>query len=251
MIVFPAIDLRNGACVRLRQGDPDAETVFSQEPAAMARHWVDQGAEWLHVVNLDGALGQVVGEATEVPVNVRAFADIRRAVDVPVQFGGGIRSVDDVGYILDLGATRVILGTVAVREPNVVQDAILKFGADRVVAGLDARGGMVATHGWQEQTDLSALEVARRMKDMGVELMVYTDIARDAMLTGVNLRETADLARGSGLNVIASGGIGSLADVQALLELEEPGIIGFISGQALYTGALKLPEAIAACNAGS
>ena len=251
MIVFPAIDLRNGACVRLRQGDPNAETVFSQEPSAMARHWVEEGAEWLHVVNLDGALGQVVGEAAEMPVNVRAFSDIRQVVDVPVQFGGGIRSLDDVRYILDLGATRVILGTVAVREPDVVKEAVLEFGADRVVAGLDARGGMVATHGWQEQTDLSAVEVARRMRDLGVELIVYTDIARDAMLTGVNLRETADLARESGLSVIASGGIGSLADVQALADLKEPGIIGFISGQALYTGALKLPEAIAVSNAGS
>ena len=182
---------------------------------------------------------------------MQAFSDIRRAVDVPVQFGGGIRSLDDVRYILDLGATRVILGTVAVREPDVVKDAVLEFGADRVVAGLDARGGMVATHGWQEQTDLAAVEVARRMQDLGVELIVYTDIARDAMLTGVNLQETADLARESGLSVIASGGIGSLADVQALVNLTEPGIIGFISGQALYTGALKLPEAIAACKAGS
>ncbi len=245
MNLLPAIDLRRGKCVRLRMGNPDAETVFGDDPAAMAQHWEELGAEWLHVVNLDGALGESIKVTSDVPVNVKALKGIRQASTVPLQFGGGIRTLDDVGYILDLGVNRVILGTVAVKDPGLVSNAIHRFGSDRIVVGLDARGGKVATHGWQEQSELTAITVGQRMKDLGVSLVVYTDIGRDAMLTGVNLAETAGLVQETGLQVIASGGVSSLDDIQALLDLDQPNIVGVISGQALYTGRLELQAALA------
>ncbi len=245
MILFPAIDLRRGKCVRLRMGDPDAETVFGDDPPAMAQHWVQLGAAWLHIVNLDGALGEAIGATTAWPVNVRVLQEIRQAVTVSLQFGGGIRTLDDIRFVLDLGVDRVILGTVAVQDPDLVAKAIQQFGTARIVVGLDARGGKVATHGWQEQSGLSAITVGQRMRDMGVSLVVYTDIGRDAMLTGVNLAETARLAQETGLKVIASGGVASLQDIQALLDLAQPNIVGVISGQALYTGRLDLAAALA------
>lgn len=245
MILFPAIDLRRGKCVRLRMGDPDAETVFGDDPPAMAQHWVQLGATWLHIVNLDGALGEAIGATKAWPVNVRVLQEIRQAVTVSLQFGGGIRTLDDIRFVLDLGVDRVILGTVAVQDPALVAKAIQQFGTARIVVGLDARGGKVATHGWQEQSGLSAITVGQRMRDMGVSLVVYTDIGRDAMLTGVNLAETARLAQETGLKVIASGGVASLRDIQALLDLAQPNIVGVISGQALYTGRLDLAAALA------
>ncbi len=245
MILFPAIDLRRGQCVRLRMGDPDAETVFGDDPAAMAQHWVQLGAAWLHIVNLDGALGEGIRTDAKVPVNVQALQAIRQAVPVSLQFGGGIRTLDDVRFILDLGVERTILGTVAVQKPSLVAEAIRQFGTERIVVGLDARNGNVATHGWQEQSGLSAITVGQRMRDMGVSLVVYTDIGRDAMLTGVNLEETVQLAQETGLQVIASGGVASLGDIQALLDLGVPRIAGVISGQALYTGRLDLQTALA------
>lgn len=248
MIVFPAIDLRKGNCVRLRMGDPQAETVFGDDPATMAAHWESQGASWIHVVNLDGALGENLGTGGEPPVNVRALRAIRQRVKASLQFGGGIRTLEDVEFILGLGIERVILGTVAVRQPELVERAITRFGAERIVVGLDARDGLVAIHGWQEVSDLTAVEVGRRMKAMGARLMVYTDIGRDGMLTGVNGPETAQLARDTGLEVIASGGVSGMEDIHALVQLREPGIVGVISGQALYTGALDLPAAIAAAS---
>lgn len=241
MIVFPAIDLRRGRCVRLRQGDPDAETVFGDDPAAMARRWAAVGATWLHVVNLDGALG----DAAQAAVNLRALQAIRAAVEIPLQFGGGIRSLDDVRAALELGADRVILGTVAVRQPALLGQAVAQFGAHRIVAGLDTRAGRVATHGWQEQSDLTAAEIGNRLRDLGVEWVVHTDIGRDAMLTGVNAAESAQLAADTGLKVIASGGVAGMQDIRALLALEDPGVVGVITGQALYTGALDLGEALA------
>ena len=258
LIIFPAIDLRQGQVVRLRQGDPAAQTVFGDDPAAVARRWASQGAEWLHVVNLDGAFsGQgrdsslpsvaqndSSGAGRSLSLNLTRLAEIRAAVDLPIQFGGGIRTAGDVARALALGATRVVLGTVAIRQPEVVAQAVARFGAERIVVGIDARDGMVATHGWLEISALDALTVARRMADLGVLRIVFTDIARDGTLSGVNVAATAALARASGLKVIASGGVGGLDDICALAAHLADGIEGVIVGQALYTGAVSLPEAL-------
>ncbi len=279
LIIFPAIDLRRGQVVRLRQGDPAAQTTFGADPAAVARRWAAQGAEWLHVVNLDGAFSGAnrkeghsearsaeesqalaktesdssfpsvaqndgSGAGLTFSLNLKRLAEIRAATDLPIQFGGGLRSVDDVARALALGATRVVLGTVAVRQPEVVADAVARFGAERIVVGIDARGGRVATHGWQETSALDALTVARRMADLGVLRIVFTDIARDGTLTGVNVAATAALARASGLKIIASGGVAGNDDVRALAAHVADGIEGVIIGQALYTGAVSLPEAL-------
>jgi phosphoribosylformimino-5-aminoimidazole carboxamide ribotide isomerase len=249
MIVFPAIDLRRGRCVRLRQGRAEHETVYGDDPAQVAQRWVSQGAEWLHIVNLDGAFGdaQTTGQR---PINLQRLEEIRTAVpETPVQFGGGIRSLDDVEVALGLGATRVILGTVAVRNPELVVEAITRFGAERIVVGIDARDGRVATHGWQQTSDTTAKALGRAMREQGVLRTVYTDIARDGMLTGVNVAVTVELARATGLRIIASGGVASLDDIKLLKVQAEAGIEGtliegIIIGQALYTGALSLPEAI-------
>jgi phosphoribosylformimino-5-aminoimidazole carboxamide ribotide isomerase len=252
LIIFPAIDLRQGRVVRLRQGDPNAQTTYSDDPAETAAKWAAQGAEWLHVVNLDGALTfslsagadlKGAGCGDKLPINLRRLADIRAAVALPIQYGGGLRTLADVALALDTGATRVVLGTVAVQQPELVRQAVERFGAERIVVGLDARDGKVATHGWQEQSDLNVTEVARRMAGMGALRVVYTDIARDGMLTGVNLAATVALAQASGLRVIASGGVGSLADIRAVAGAPE--VEGVIVGQALYTAAFTLPDALA------
>lgn len=256
IIIYPAIDLRGGQVVRLRQGDPAAQTTYGDDPAAAARRWVGAGAEWLHVVNLDGALAAGVStgpagfrqaaKASALPINLQRLAEIRAAVALPIQFGGGMRTLGDVALALELGATRIVLGTVAVRQPELVGEAVRQFGSERIVAGIDARDGLVATHGWREVSALDALTVALRMRDLGVQRTVYTDIARDGTLSGVNVPATAALAQGSGLNVIASGGVASLADIRTLAAFEASGIEGVIVGQALYTGAVDLAEAIAA-----
>ena len=260
MLLFPAIDLRQGRCVRLRQGDPAAETVYGEDPAAMARHWVDAGAPWLHVVNLDGALGDhdlaelaLDNEPSELnlemlPINLRCLRAIRQAVTTPIQFGGGIRRVQDVALALSLGAARVVLGTVAVREPQIVWEALRRFGPERIAIGIDARNGQVATHGWTQTSSVDALALAKTMATMGVTRIIYTDIGRDGMQTGVNVDATADLARGSGLRVIASGGVQGIDDIAALKAHERDGVEGVIVGQALYTGALDLRAALAAAN---
>lgn len=266
MIIYPAIDLRQGRCVRLRQGDPNAETVFSDDPAAIARQWVDQGAEWLHVVNLDGALGAtrshidslfnsagakgVVGAdanssgADNLPINLQRLLEIRRAVTVPIQFGGGLRTLDDIRLALELGADRVVLGTVAVKKPKLVSDAIDLWGPERIVVGIDARDGRVAIHGWQETSELDAVELGHRMHALGVRRVVYTDISRDGMLRGVNYEATSRLGDVTGLQVIASGGVADLNDIQLLKAHEHYNIDGVIVGQALYTGNLSLAAAI-------
>jgi len=244
-IIYPAIDLRRGQVVRLRQGDPDAQTTFADDPAAVAQRWAEQGAEWLHVVNLDGAFtGQDLNLSLDLNLNLRRLAEIRAATILPIQFGGGLRTLDDVALALALGATRVVLGTVAVRQPQIVADAVARFGAERIVVGIDARDGMVATHGWQETSALDALTVAQRMKALGVQRVVYTDIARDGTLTGVNLTATVALACASEMAVIASGGVASLDDIRALSGYQTDGIEGVIVGQALYTGAVDLRQAI-------
>jgi len=252
MILFPAIDLRRGRCVRLRQGDPDAETVYSDDPVAMARHWVALGATWLHVVNLDGAFGDTAlpdnispDLLDRLPINLQRLHAIHQAVDVPIQFGGGLRRLDDVALALALGASRVVLGTAAVAEPDLVRNAIDRFGPQRLVVGIDARDGRVATHGWQETSSLDAIDLARSMAQAGVRRAVYTDIQRDGMLTGVNVPATVQLAERSGLKVIASGGVRGLDDIATLRHYEAAGIEGVIIGQALYTGALDLRQALA------
>ncbi len=197
-IIYPAIDLRRGQVVRLRQGDPDAQTTYGDDPAAVARRWAEQGAEWLHVVNLDGALTPQLPQVSDLRAGERSASLILRPrwprfgrrPALPIQFGGGLRDVADIALALELGATRVVLGTVAVSHPEIVAQAIARFGSERIVVGLDARNGWVATHGWRETSALDVLTVARRMKELGVQRIVYTDIARDGTLTGVNLTAT-------------------------------------------------------------
>lgn len=250
MIIYPAIDLRHGRCVRLRQGDPNAETVFGEDPAEIARHWVSQGAEWLHVVNLDGALGATQNQfaalhrGDNLPVNLQRLREIRDAVDVPIQFGGGLRTLEDIRLALELGANRVILGTVAVERPRLVSEAIERWGAERIVVGLDARDGKVAIRGWQETSHLDMIDLGHQMHAMGVQRVLFTDINRDAMLTGVNVDSTARLGDTTGLKVIASGGVASIDDIKQLKAHELYNIDGVVVGQALYTGNLDLREAI-------
>jgi phosphoribosylformimino-5-aminoimidazole carboxamide ribotide isomerase len=249
MIVFPAIDLRRGRCVRLRQGRTEDEIVYDDDPAAVARRWVEQSAEWLHLVNLDGALGEcpIPNPQSPIPINLQRLVEIHAAVPgTPIQFGGGVRSPADVETALRLGASRVILGTVAVRDPGLVAEAVRRFGAERIVVGIDARDGRVAIHGWQETSETTAVALGQAMRRQGAVRAVYTDITRDGMLSGVNVEATAALARASGLRVIASGGVASVADVTRLRAHERDGIEGVIIGQALYTGAVSLAEAIAA-----
>lgn len=262
MIIYPAIDLRRGRCVRLRQGDPNAETVFGEDPAQMARHWVSQGAEWLHVVNLDGALGAthdqistlhqnhnhtgfvVENMGQTLPINLQRLVEIRQAVDIPIQFGGGMRTLEDIQLALELGADRVVLGTVAVEKPRLVSAAIEQWGPERIVVGIDARDGKVATHGWQEISHLDMVDLGHQMHAMGVQRVVYTDINRDAMLSGVNIDATARLGDITGLRVIASGGVAGIKDIELLKAHEHYNIDGVIVGQALYTGNLDLARAV-------
>jgi len=238
VIIYPAIDLRGGRCVRLERGDFDAETVFAENPVKMALRWTLGGARWLHVVNLDGALGRSGAS------NLRALERILAATKVPVQFGGGLRSVEDVDRLLDLGVVRVILGTIAVQRPEVVGEALARHGADRVCIGIAARKGQVAIRGWSETTYVEAIDLARQMSALGVKRVVYTDIERDGMLAGVNVDATVQLAAASGLKVIASGGVSSLEDIRLLREHVEEGIEGVIIGMALYRGTIHLREAI-------
>jgi len=236
MILFPAIDLKDGQCVRLEQGDMDRATVFNMDPAAQARAFAADGFAWLHVVDLNGAFaGRLVnGEA------VRAILD---AVDIPVQLGGGIRDLDAIDMWLGTGVARVILGTVAVNNPDVVRKAAEKHPG-RIVVGIDARGGRVAVSGWAEATEMDAIDLARRFADAGVAAIVYTDIDRDGILKGLNLEATLALAAAVPIPVIASGGLASLADVKRLLEPDCAILEGAISGRALYDGRLDGKEAL-------
>jgi phosphoribosylformimino-5-aminoimidazole carboxamide ribotide isomerase len=240
MIIYPAIDLRRGRCVRLVQGDPQAETVVSDDPVGTARHWVGLGAEWLHVVNLDGAFG----DQAAANHNIEALRAILNAVEVPIQLGGGLRDLADIETLLSLGVTRVILGTAAVTNPELVPEALARFGAERITLAIDARDGLVATHGWQQVTDVSAIDLALQMKTLGVKRIIYTDIARDGTLSGVNASACADLADESGLAVIASGGVASLEDVRRVKAVETSGVEGLIIGKALYADQVDLAQAL-------
>ena len=237
MILFPAIDIRNGRCVRLTEGKFECETVFAEDPAEMAVRWADAGAEYLHVVDLDGALA---GQSSNTEVIKRILAKVK----IPVQVGGGIRTLTNIENMLALGATRVILGSVAVRDPELVRAACQKFPG-QVVVGIDAKNGEVAVEGWGIGGGIGAVELAKKMAAVGVERIIFTDISRDGMLSGVNVEATAELAKTSGIKVIASGGVSSLADIKALQAHAADGIEGCIIGKAIYTGALDLKEALA------
>ena len=237
MILFPAIDIRNGRCVRLTEGKFECETVFAEDPAEMAVRWADAGAEYLHVVDLDGALA---GQSSNTEVIKRILAKVK----IPVQVGGGIRTLANIEKMLALGVTRVILGSVAVRDPELVREACQKFPG-QVVVGIDAKNGEVAVEGWGIGGGIGAVELAKKMAAVGVEYIIFTDISRDGMLSGVNVEATAELAKTSGIKVIASGGVSSLADIKALQLHEADGIEGCIIGKAIYTGALDLKEALA------
>ena len=234
MEVIPAIDLRDGRCVRLYQGDYNRETVFSDDPTSVALKWQEMGAPRLHVVDLDGA-------ATGVPANLEALRRICEAVSVPIQIGGGIRSLDSAARVLDMGVRRFILGTSAVEEPALVEQAFSRFGAEAVVMGVDARDGMAATWGWREATGVSALDLIRSMVGLGVGRFVYTDISRDGTLTSPNFGAIEEIAGGCDASLVVSGGVSSPDHVERLASL---GMEGVIIGRALYTGDVELVEAI-------
>jgi len=236
MLIIPAIDLKDGNCVRLRQGRMEDDTLFSTDPAQMARRWQREGACYLHLVDLNGAFAGS-------PVNREAIASIVDALDIPCQLGGGIRSLATIEDYLTLGLDRVILGTVAVEQESLVAEAARRFPG-RICVGIDARRGKVSTRGWAEETELEALDLAMKMQDFGVAAIIYTDILRDGMQAGVNLDETGRLAEALDIPVIASGGIASLEDVKQLLTIADKGVAGAITGRALYEGSLDLGEAM-------
>lgn len=236
MLILPAIDIRGGKCVRLFKGDFSRETVFSEQPIEVAKKWVELGAKGLHVVDLDGALA---GTSKNLPV-IKKIVD---AVNVPVELGGGIRTIKNIENILTLGIDRVILGSAAVQQPQLVKEACKNFG-DKIVVGIDAKDGVVAVEGWGVSGNIHAVELAKKMAQAGTQNIIYTDISRDGTLLGINVKATANLAKNSGTKVIASGGLSSLDEIRELKKHEKEGIVGVIAGKAIYTGALDLKEAI-------
>lgn len=236
MIIIPAVDIKNGKCVRLLQGRKDAETVFADDPAAMAQQWADQGAELIHVIDLDGAF-------EKTPRNFPVIEQILKSVNVPIQIGGGIRDEATIKMYLDAGVERIIIGTEAIRNPQLVIDACRIFPG-KIVVGIDARNGLVAIEGWTKTTRTQAVDLAKQFEDSGVIAINFTDIHRDGMQTGPNIEETRKLAESISIPVVASGGVSSLADIQNLLPLTAVGVTGVITGKALYTGAMNLNDAI-------
>jgi len=237
MLLIPAIDLKDGQCVRLKQGDMDQSTVFSEDPAAMARNWVDKGARRLHLVDLNGAFA---GK----PQNLPAIKAILQAVgdEIPVQLGGGIRDLDTIERYLDAGLRYVIIGTAAVKNPGFLKDACTAFGG-HVIVGLDAKDGKVATDGWSKLTGHEVIDLAKKFEDWGVESIVYTDIGRDGMLSGINIEATVKLAQALSIPVIASGGLSGMADIEALCAVKDEGVEGVIAGRAIYSGDLDFAAA--------
>ena len=236
MIIYPAIDIRGGRCVRLTEGRFDAETVFADDPAEMALKWAGLGAEFLHLVDLDGALA---GEGKNVPVIER----ILQSVNIPVQLGGGIRNLATIEKLLALGVTRLILGSAAVKNPQLVEEACKKYPG-HIAVGIDAKNGEVAIEGWGKGSGVAATELAKQMAAYGVETIIYADISRDGMLSGVNVEATAALARACGVPIIASGGVASLEDIRRVKAVESDGVQGCIIGKAIYTGAVDLKAAL-------
>ncbi len=235
--IFPAIDLRHGRVVRLQLGDPERQTVFSTDPVATARGWLAAGATWIHVVNLDGAFDEGGAANREA---------LKRLTKLParIQFGGGLRSIGDVAEVLGLGVGRVVLGTAAVERPELVTESLARFGPQRVAVGIDARDGQVRTRGWREATAVEPIALAKAVGGMGVHTLIYTDISRDGVLSGVNVEATVALAEQTGLEVIASGGVNSPADVTRLLSIAERGVAGVIIGRALYEGQVDLKSVL-------
>jgi phosphoribosylformimino-5-aminoimidazole carboxamide ribotide isomerase len=271
MIIYPAIDLRHGQCAGIRRYNPNAGPAWADNPAATAAHWVQKGAEWLHVINLDGPLGanrgqiqslyrpsslRVVrpGQSTpdaegaaafnHLPLNLVRLREIRAAVQTPIQFAGGIRTLEDVRLALEVGADRVVLGTVAVENPRLVSEAIDQWGPERILVGMDVRDGYVAAQAWQEAGRIDVVELGHRMHALGVRRVVYKDVQRNGTLAGVNVDATARLGDTTGLEVIASGGVAGLRDIECLKAHEHFNINGVVVGQALYTGMLDLATAV-------
>ncbi|QPF75455.1 1-(5-phosphoribosyl)-5-[(5-phosphoribosylamino)methylideneamino]imidazole-4-carboxamide isomerase [Roseateles sp. DAIF2] len=237
MLLIPAIDLKDGKCVRLQQGDMNASTTFGDDPAAMARRWVDAGARRLHLVDLNGAFaGKPVNEAA-IKAIIREVGD-----DIPVQLGGGIRDLDTIERYLDDGLSYVIIGTAAVKNPGFLKDACSAFGG-HIIVGLDAKDGKVATDGWSKLTGHEVIDLAKKFEDYGIEGVIYTDIGRDGMLTGINIDATVKLAQALSIPVIASGGLSNIHDIEALCAVESEGVEGVICGRAIYTGDLDLAVA--------
>ncbi len=237
MLLIPAIDLKDGQCVRLRQGEMDGATVFSDDPAAMARHWVKLGARRLHLVDLNGAFAGKPRNAEAINAILDAVGD-----DLPVQLGGGIRDLDTIEAYLDSGIDYVIIGTAAVKNPGLLRDACTAFPG-HVIVGLDAKDGKVATDGWSKMTGHDVVDLALKFEDYGVEGIIYTDIGRDGMLSGVNIEATVRLAQALRIPVIASGGLASITDIDALCAVEDEGIMGAITGRAIYEGTLDFAAA--------
>lgn len=233
MIIYPAIDIMGGRCVRLLQGRFDSETVYGDDPVLMAEKWVSLGAQWLHTVDLDGAKDGISS-------NRQIIYEIAKKINVPVQMGGGIRTMEDISQALSSGVERVILGTSAVRDPALVEDAILKYPG-KVAIGIDAKDGKVAIEGWEKVSDFTAVEFAKRMEQLGCKVIIYTDIATDGMLKGPNLNAMEEMIKSVSMDVIASGGVGFIDD---LCNLRDIGASGAITGKAIYTGAINLEEAI-------
>jgi phosphoribosylformimino-5-aminoimidazole carboxamide ribotide isomerase len=236
MIFFPAIDLKDGQCVRLLRGEMDQATVFNDSPGAQAKAFVDDGCEWIHVVDLNGAF-------EGKPVNAPAVDAILAEAQVPVELGGGIRTIDTIQFWLDRGVKRVILGTIALRDPNFVIEACKQFPG-QIAVGVDAKDGFVAVEGWAEVSDMKALDLARKFEDVGVSAIIFTDIARDGLMQGPNIDSTLDLARAISTPVIASGGVSSMADLKQLQVQGGDILEGVISGRAVYDGAINVREAV-------
>ncbi|MCC7209792.1 MAG: 1-(5-phosphoribosyl)-5-[(5-phosphoribosylamino)methylideneamino]imidazole-4-carboxamide isomerase [Anaerolineae bacterium] len=235
MIIYPALDLRHGKVVRLRLGDPSQQTIYG-EPIEVAERWIRAGAEWLHVVNLDGAFTEPSASANEAIVEQLALTGL------PIQFGGGLRSFEDVQRAFDLGVSRAVLGTLAAEQPDVAAACIARWGADAVAVALDTRDGQVMTRGWQQESGATAAELGKRLAALGARHALYTDVSRDGALTGVNVEATVQLAKDTGLQVIASGGVSTLGDIVALKE--SGAVAGAVLGTALYEGLVDLAEAI-------
>lgn len=241
MIIFPAIDIRGGKAVRLYKGDFSQETVFG-DPVEMASRWEAAGGQFLHLVDLDGARA---GKS----INLDVVKKIIEKVNIPVELGGGIRTLENIQQVLDMGVKRVILGSVAARNPELVKEACIQY-KDRIVVGIDAKDGIVAVDGWEASGNVKAVVLAREMAKAGVERIIYTDISRDGTMEGVNVKSTAELARDSGVKVIASGGVKSVDDIKALLPYAKDGIEGVIVGKSIYSGTLDLSEAVMVASEG-
>ena len=235
MLLIPAIDLKNGRCVRLLQGEAAAETVYSDDPAAMARSFEDAGAKRLHLVDLDGAFK---GKGA----NLVSIRSILKNISIPVQLGGGLRNAENIEKMFELGVSSVIVGTMAVKNPDVLEEVIQRFTGEKVILGIDARDRKVSIEGWQEGTEIDDVEFALSWKKFGIQRIVFTDIARDGMLSGPNLEALGDFARRTGLKIVASGGVSSMGDLELLKTLEVDGVDQVISGKAIYEGKLDLKE---------